>query len=188
MVNHRRYVCGLGLAMWIAGCGGGGREAAPLPNPLAPGEVITVTLCGTSTDINSDPCGPDVPNAIQITALTSAPSGPPVCPCFNFAFLNQSLQDLNASTNRYTFTGFRPGTYQVTGLLRSNVVSFRFFHNNSTSTIGVVPSSLRSLTGPVTSSNQSCSVGYQLPFSSNPAPANFSFEFTVAATTQGGSC
>jgi hypothetical protein len=184
MVNHRRFVCVLGLAMWIAGCGGGGRESAPLPNPLAPGEVITVTLCGTTTE-NRAPCGEDVPNAIEITAFTSSP---PVCPCFNFAFLNQSLQDLNASTNRYTFTGFRPGTYQVTGLLRSNVVSFRFFHNNSTSTIGVVPSSLRSLTGPVTSSNQSCSLGYQLPFSSNPPPANFSFEFTVAASAQGGSC
>ena len=176
---YRRFIVAV-IAVSIAGCGGGGSEKT-VPNPLAPGEGITVALCGSTTEPRS-PCGENAVNSIQISVFASAP-----CPCFSFAFLNQNLRDLGAGQNVYEFTGFRPGTYQVTGQLIVNSVDFKFFHNSGTSTIGVAPSSLRSLSGPVKSSSQSCSIGYQQP-PGNPQPANFSFEFTVAAGTQGGTC
>jgi len=113
---------------------------------------------------------------------------PATCPCFTFSFLNQNLNDLGAApTTTYEFTGFRPGTYQVTGQMMVGNIDFGFWHNTSTSTIGVDPSSLQSLSGPVKSSNQTCNIGYQQPVASQ-LPASFSFQFTVAAATAGGSC
>ena len=170
-------------AAFIAACGG--NDAKVVPSPVAPGEVIAVSLCGSTTEAKS-PCNfPD--NSIQIRV---GGAGGAQCPCFNFAFLNQNLTDLGPSgTTTYEFTGFRPGTFTVTGQFTTPGITFAFSHNTSTSTIGVVSSSLQSVSGPASGSNPSCQVGYANA-ASNPSrtPVTFSFQFTVAAGTSGGSC
>src|SRR5262249_32167500 len=97
----------------------------------------------------------------------------------------------------YGFAGFRPGTFQVTGQMMIGSIDFSFSHNSSTSTIGVVPSSIQSLSGPLRSGLQSCFVGYAVPSvcnnnvctpDSSKLPASCSFQFPVAAGTSGGSC
>lgn len=189
----RRVILGVLVGAAIA-CGGG-RGGKTVPNPIAPGEIITVSLCGSTTE-NRSPCANFPDNSIQIRVGNN--SLPATCPCFTFSFLNQTLSDLGAAlTTTYEFTGFRPGTYTVTGQMQIPAMDFRFSHNSSTSTIGVVPSSLQSLMGPARTTNSSCSVGYFIPNVCNQGvcvpdasklPSSFSFQFTVAAVTAGGSC
>jgi hypothetical protein len=124
--------------------------------------------------------------AIEIRVNPADGSQP--CPCFNFSFLNQNLADLGGPSGNYEFTGFRPGTYTVTGQFDTRGVGFTFVHNTSTSTIGVVPASLQSLSGPVVASSPSCRVEYSTGSSQGRTPVTFSFQFTVAAATSGGSC
>ena len=190
----------VGLAVFAltaiaCGGGGGGHAEKIVPNPVAPGEIITVSLCG-STNQPMGPCGNSLDNTIQIRIGNNSLPAP--CPCFTFTFLNQTLSDLGpATTTTYEFTGFRPGTYQVSGQLMTGGIDFGFVHNPSTSTIGVVPASIQSLTGPAKSANLSCSVGYSVPNACNQGvcspdasklPASLSFQFTVAAGTAGGTC
>lgn len=182
--GKRTCLAVLALAAVSCGGGGGGSREKVVPSPLAPGEVITVSLCGSTTQPMS-PCANFPDNAIQMRV--SGANGLQ-CPCFNFAFLNQNLTDLGpATTTTYEFTGFRPGTYTVTGAFTSPGLNFTFAHNASTSTIGVVPSSLQSLSGPG-SSAQSCLLGYNSGSNLSRTSVAFSFQFTVAATTSGGSC
>jgi hypothetical protein len=118
----------------------------------------------------------------------SPADGSQQCPCFNFAFLNQNLNDLGTTNRNYEFTGFRPGTYTVTGDFNTRGLTFAFAHNTSTSTIGVVPSSLQSLTGPAIASSGSCRIEYNTGSSLTRATVPYSFQFTIAAATSGGSC
>lgn len=172
------------LGIVLVGCSAGG-QGKTVPSPVAPGEIINVTLCGSTTESRS-PC-PNFPdNSIQI--LVGSTDSSQQCPCFNFSFLNQNLTDLGAASNTtYEFTGFRPGTYTVTGQFNTRGLIVRFNHNTSTSTIGVVPASLQSLSGPVAPSD-SCRVEYNTGSSLNRVSTSFSFQFTVAAGTSGGSC
>jgi hypothetical protein len=166
-----------------AGCSGGGGKS--VPSPLGPGETLNVTLCGSTSEPTS-PC-PNFPdNAIQIRV--SPADGSQQCPCFNFAFLNQNLNDLGTPTRNYEFTGFRPGTYTVTGDFNTRGMALTFWHNTSTSTIGVVPSSLQSLTGPVVASSGSCRIDYNTGSSLTRTTVPYSFQFTIAAATSGGTC
>ena len=187
MTNYMRrtsHILMLAMAVGVIACKGKGGGEKTVPTPLGPGEVITVSLCGSTTEPRG-PCGESLENTIQIRVGTVNSA---VCPCYRFAFLNQNLTDLGSPVNStYEFTGFRPGNYEVTGEMLSPNVDFTFWHNTSTSTIGVVPSSLRSLTGPARSSNQECRIGYDQGFA-NPQPVRFSFQFTIAAGRDGGSC
>jgi hypothetical protein len=171
------------LALATIGCSGGG-SGKEVPNPLGPGEIINVTLCGSTTEPRN-PCTNFPDNSIEIRVNPA--DGSQQCPCFNFAFLNQNLNDLGAPNSNYEFTGFRPGTYTVTGQFNTRGVGFTFAHNTSTSAIGIVPSSLQSLSGPAVG-GQSCRVEYNTGSSLNRTPVDFSFQFTVAAATAGGSC
>jgi hypothetical protein len=168
------------------GCGGGGGGEISVPTPLAPGEVASITSCGGTTEPKGT-CDINADNIIQVRVNTVTDRS---CPCFNWSFLNQSLSDLGSpgsgGTTTYEFMGFRPGTYQVSGQTLNGRVNFTFWHNTSTSKIGVVPSSLQSLSGPSTTPDRACSVTYNP--SSNQLPASFSFQFTIAAVTDGGTC
>ncbi len=163
----------------------GGDSRPMVPNPIGPGEIINVTLCGSTTEPRN-PCSNAADNSIEIRVNPA--DGSQQCPCFNFSFLNQNLADLGAPSGNYEFTGFRPGTYTVTGQFDTRGVGFTFVHNTSTSSIGVVPASLQSLSGPVVASSQSCRVEYSTGSSQGRTPVTFSFQFTVAAATSGGSC
>ena len=173
------------VAVALVACRGGDGGGKTVPNPVGPGEIISVELCG-STSENRGPCPNSPDNSIQIRV--NGQSGLQ-CPCFNFSFLNQNLTDLGVSAqSTYEFTGFRPGTYTVTGQFTlPGQLHFTFWHNTSTSLIGVVPSSLQSLSGPASASPPACRVEYS---TSNPnrTPVAFSFQFTVAAAASGGSC
>jgi hypothetical protein len=170
------------LTVVAVACAGGGGEKT-VPNPLAPGEVATISLCGSTAEPRA-PCADQIDNVIQFRVFGQSGL---MCPCYSFAILSQSLTDLGSSSGAtYDFTGFRPGTYTVTGQVLQGSLRFTFWHNTSTSTIGVVPSSIQSVSGPVNSSNQNCSIGYQPQPSA--LPASFSFQFTVAAASSGGSC
>jgi hypothetical protein len=166
-----------------SGCGiGGGKGETPVPNPLAPGEIITVNFCGATTEPRGT-CGDSAENVIQVRVAGQGSS----CPCFTWAFLNQSLTDTGSpAVTTYEFMGFRPGTYQVTGRALTGLVDFTFWHNSSTSKIGVVPSSLQSLSGPAVTPERPCSIKY-LP-GNGQLPASFSFQFAIAAVTAGGTC
>lgn len=175
------------LAVTLCACGGGGsgNEEKTVPNPVGPGEIINVSLCGSTTEPRS-PCGDAQNNIIQ---LRVGSSGGAQCPCFNFGFLNQNLTDLGASggVTTYEFSGFRPGSFTVTGQFTTPAVSFEFSHNPSTSTIGIAPASLQSISGPVTTATRPCQIAYAgSNVSRTPIP--FSFQFTVAAASSGGSC
>ncbi|MDO8630573.1 MAG: hypothetical protein Q7R41_08765 [Phycisphaerales bacterium] len=174
------------IALLIVGaiaCGRGGDSEKVVPNPLAPGEVANITLCGSTTE-NRAPCADTTNNVIQFRAV--GPGGTS-CPCYSFSFANQSLNDLGSPSATYDFTGFRPGTYTLTGQVIKGAIDITFWHNTSTSTIGVVPSSIQTLSGPVRASNPECRIGYQ-PTGNQQLPASFSFQFTVAAASSGGSC
>lgn len=160
--------------------GGGGKT---VPDPLGPGEVINVVLCGSTTE-PKNPCQNFPDNSIEIRLGTT--DGSQQCPCFSFTFLNQNLTDLGSPFSNYEFTGFRPGSYTVTGQFNTRSVFFTFAHNTSTSTIGVVPASLQNLTGPGTSSG--CQIAYNTGSSLNRVTTTFSFQFDIAAATSGGSC
>jgi hypothetical protein len=161
-----------------------GEGEKEVPNPLAPGEVATLSLCG-ATNENRAPCADAQDNVIQFRVHTQNDR---VCPCFSFTMANLAVSDLGRSGGTtFDFTGFRPGTYTVTGQAMSGPVDFTFWHNTSTSTIGVVPSSIQHLSGPVRATNESCRIGYATGFNET-FPANFSFQFTIAAGSSGGSC
>src|SRR5262245_26627167 len=148
----RRLILGLLTGVSVACAGGGGEEQ--VPNPVAPGETVTISLCGSTTEPRA-PCADQISNLIQFRV---GGQGGLSFPCYSFALLNQSLTDLGSSSGAtYDFTGFRPGTYAVTGQVIKGSAGFTFWHNTSTSAIGVVPSSIQSLSGPVNSSNQNCS-------------------------------
>src|SRR5438552_1722823 len=118
------------IAVGCVACGGGGHEKT-VPNPIGPGEIISVSLCGSTMEPRS-PCGDRLDNVIQIRV---GGFGGIQCPCFNFAFLNQNLTDLGpGSLVTYEFTDFRPGTFTVTGQFVSTGLTFAFSHNTSTST------------------------------------------------------
>jgi hypothetical protein len=170
------------LAVVCGGCSKGGGKS--VPNPLAPGEIINVTLCG-STSEPRNPCSNFPDNSIELRVTPA--DGSQQCPCFNFAFLNQNLKDEGTTNRNYEFTGFRPGTYTVTGDFNTRGVAFTFVHNTSTGTIGVVPTSLQSLSGPVTSAG-SCRIEYNTGSSLTRTTMPYSFQFTIAAATSGGSC
>jgi len=172
----------LTLAMVCGACSGGSKS---VPSPLAPGEIINVVLCGSTAE-PKNPCSNFPDNSIELRVNPA--DGSQQCPCFNFAFLNQSLTDQGTTTRNYEFTGFRPGTYTVTGDFNTRGAGFTFAHNTSTSTIGVVPSSLQSLSGPVTASTGSCRIDYNTNSSQTRTTVPFSFQFTVAAASSGGSC
>jgi hypothetical protein len=176
----------LGVVMFaLAAVACSGKDGGPaVPDPSL-GPATAVTMCG-STPQPIDPCNNIPDNAIQIRVGNVSPTL--ACPCFTFAFLNQSLNDLGpALATTYNFTGFRPGTYQITGQLITTAINFTFWHNSSTSAIGVVPSSIQNLSGPVVSTTGSCGLGYSV-VEANRRPASFSFQFTVASVAAGGSC
>jgi hypothetical protein len=185
-MNGRIGLLALALALTLAACKGGD-DAKIVPNPVAPGEIISVSLCGSTTE-PTGPC-PNFPdNSIQIRVGSASGALQP-CPCFNFSFLNQNLADLGVPQNTtYEFTGFRPGTFTVNGQFNTSGVIFTFWHNTSTGTIGVVPASLQSLSGPAVAASQSCRVEYNTGSNQNRTSVPFSFQFTVAAGSSGGSC
>jgi hypothetical protein len=151
------------------------------PSPLAPGEVITLSLCGSTTDSSRGPCE-NTTNEIQMSVTVSAGS---TCPCFSWSLLNLSLTDLGTPYAGYGIMDLRPGTYQVTAQINNILGIFKFFHNSSTSAIGVVPSSIQSLSGPP-ATNVNCQLEYKP--NSSELPANVSFQFTVADGSSGGTC
>ena len=171
----------------LVACRGAGNSEKTVPNPVAPGEIIMISLCGSTAEPRG-PC-PNFPdNSIQIRV---GGAGGAQCPCFTFAIVNLNLTDLGpAGGTTYEFTGFRPGTFTVTGQFMTPGLYLTFVHNTSTSTIGIVPSSLQSLSGPAIGANSSCQIGYSVGSSGNPGrtPIPFSFQFTVAAAQNGGSC
>ena len=181
----RRVILTFLLGATIA-CGGGGDDEKVTPTPLGPGEVAAVTLCGSTTEPRS-PCGDQQNNIIQMRV--GGNSGV-ACPCFNFTIANLAINDLGTTGTggtTYEFGGFRPGNYTVAGQTFTRSINFKFVHNTSTSTIGVVPSSLQITNGTAGTPFDSCSVSYNL--AANAAlPAPFAFNFTVAAATSGGSC
>ena len=169
------------------GCGGsdGGGEKQ-VPNPLAPGEVANIALCGSTTEPRS-PCGDQQDNIIQVRV--GGNSGL-TCPCFNFTIGSLAVNDLGSTGTggtTYDFSGFRPGNYTVTGQSRTQSINFQFSHNTSTSLIGVVPSSLQITSGTAGTPFDSCSVQYNFP-QNTTLPASIGFNFTVAAASSGGSC
>jgi len=170
----------------LVACGGGHGNTGPTAPDASAGPATTITMCGSTTE-NKGPCGQDPPNAIQFRVNNAETSRG--CPCFNFSILNLSLNDIGpAQTTTYEFTGFRQGTYQVSGAMMISGIDFTFAHNATTSAIAVVPSSLKSLSGPSKSDSQACTIGYLVPFQDRGTPANFSFQFTIADKASGGSC
>lgn len=171
------------LVAIACGRGGGSRDTGPTPVDASLGPATSVTLCG-SVSTPTDSC-PNFPNNM-IEMRVSGGNGVS-CPCFTFKFLDQDLSDQGTSNRNYGFTGFRPGTYQVSGQVSTGQLGFTFWHNATTSAIGVVPSSIQSLTGSVGTPFNGCSVQYRGPNPGQP-PASFSFQFTVANVVDGGSC
>ena len=197
------------MALAAIACGGGsggssgggnrGGNTGPTAPDAAAGPTSSVSLCGSTTQ-PTEPC-PRTNNALQLFVGNNALPAP--CPCFTFTLLNQTYNDLGAAlTTTYEYTGFTPGTYEVSGQLLTDAVYFKFVHNATFSAIGVVPGSIQSLTGTVDNasapaSNPGCQLAYSVPklcannvCSRDPAkfPANFSFKFTVATASAGGSC
>lgn len=171
----------LAVLALMAACKGG--DTGPVAPDPSLGPATSVTLCG-STSEPRDPCDNFPENEIQM--IVNGGNGIS-CPCFTFTLLNQNLSDEGTSNRNYGFLGFRSGTYQVSGQMNTAQLGFNFMHNTSTSAIGVVPSSIQSLSGPTGTPFRDCSVQYNAP---NPSqrPASFSFQFTVAAAADGGSC
>jgi hypothetical protein len=182
----RRVILAIVASMTIA-CGGYGGDEKQVPNPLGPGEVANIAVCGSTTEPRS-PCGDQQDNIIQLRVGGNTGA---TCPCFNFTIGSLAVNDLgttgNNGTTTYDISGFRPGNYTLTGQTMTRSINFKFSHNTSTSTIGVVPSSLQITTGPAATPFDSCSLSYSVQ--PNAAlPAAVAFNFTVAAAASGGSC
>ena len=151
----------------------GGDEGAIVPNPLAPGETLNVTLCGSTTEPRN-PCSNFPDNSIEIRVNPA--DGSQQCPCFNFSFLNQNLTDLGRAIRQLrVHGGSAPGDLHRHRADSTRAVG-RPLHapNTSTSAIGVVPASLQSLVSPMMTFGRSCRLEYNTGSSQNRTPAAIS--------------